>query len=157
MSESDWRARRKLVNQIATLNQQMFKKMDEIKSRYSTEILRLRDEESKYYDGWFKYERYKEQVRKDSMLDVFNRKIDWALNHLKSGDEIKMSGTRDGYGRRKVLTIDNNGDAVLTIMAPQQTGKTVSYIETLHTTTQNIGKITEAKIDGKWVSIKDLI
>ena len=123
--------------------------------------------ESQLYPEWSRQEhsRYQqERARREEKKKDFNKNVLPKIIHyvkclLKAGDYIKVSGTRDGKGIRKLLSVGRytvECRQVLIRSIFRNKGETKQ--EVLGQITEHqFDKITHVKVGDKWERIKDLI
>jgi len=112
----------------------------------------------------------KRQQRHVNLMNRGARVTSWVAENLEVGQMVKMSGTRDGQGYRKVMEIKTNRDGSVTVVGQQFTSRRhwsidedsgersvkFSWTEEPYITDHMAKKVIDVEINGKWHNLNDL-
>lgn len=108
-------------------------------------------------------EEEKNKKRRTTKLSRDERVAKWAEENVTVGMMIKVTGTRDGQGWRKVIRIDNRGDGITfqcqkwarRLKRVDGVMKTV-WGEEPYITDHMAKKVVQVLLDDKWQNVTDL-
>jgi len=140
-----------------------YSELKELSSLVSARLMQLWPEWRAEENSRYQKERDKRiEKQNDFIKNVLPKIIEFVRGNLMEGDYIKVSGTRDGKGIRKLLSVGKNGiecrQVIIRQSLPTHSGQFTITKETLGQVTEHqFDKITHVKVNNRWERIKDLI